>query len=446
MQSIRRSLLGGIIGAVALAVLLTATFVYTNTRRTTDGLLDDHLRQIAMSVPAPRTPMDLMLPFEDPINEGIMIQIWDRKGVYIYRSSSDWDLPRHVKLGFSTVDTSRGPVRVYSALRAGVLVQAAQPLNLRTEIAARSAIGQLVPLALLSVALALLVWILIGKGLAPLTAVRQALARRAPDSLSALETARLPEELQPLVAEINALLGRLDTAFRTQRAFLADAAHELRTPLTAVRLQLDLLRRSTHEAERESATQRLDQGIARLGVLVDQLLMLARQETDADAHSSSEILDPAALLARCATEQSALAAARGIDFGVAESSAKPGELQLRGDPNALTVLLANLVGNALRYTPAGGKVDLWCGRVDDAVVLRVDDDGPGIVPAERERVFDRFYRTDDASTGPHGEHGSGLGLAIVRRIAERHHASVALLDGPSGRGLRAEVRFPAALA
>lgn len=443
MRSIRRSLLVGIIGAVTGAVVLTATLVFQSARRNTDALLDDHLRQIALSVPAPRAPMDLLVPFEDPINEGIMIQIWDRNGVHVYRSSTEWELPQRAALGFSTVATSHGPVRVYSALRAGILVQAAQPLSFRTRIAARSAVRQTAPLALLSAALALLVWVLVGRGLAPLAMVRDALARRAPDTLRPLESRDLPTELQPLVNGINALMGRLDAAFRNQRAFLADAAHELRTPLAAVRLQLDLLRRAETDTERDRAGDRLAQGIGRLGALVDQLLLLARQDAEAEVTLVRAYVDPAELLARCAADHAALAESRHIDLGVADGSARVGTLQIHGDPHSLAILVANLVGNALRYISAGGQVDLWCGRDGDDIVLRIDDDGPGIAPAERDRVFDRFYRTDYASTGPHGEHGSGLGLSIVRQVATRHGASVNLLDNPRGQGLRVEVRFPA---
>lgn len=442
MRSIRRSLLVGIIGAVTISVVLTASFVFQSARRNTDALLDDHLRQIALSVPAPRAPMDLVVPFEDPINEGIMIQIWDRNGVHVYRSSTEWELPQRAALGFSTVVTPQGPLRVYSALRAGILVQAAQPLLLRTRIAARSAFGQTVPLALLSAALALLVWVLVGRGLAPLDQVRGALARRAPDTLQPLDAKDVPVELQPLVNGINALLGRLDVAFRNQRAFLADAAHELRTPLAAVRLQLDLLRRADTRHEREIAGDRLAQGIGRLGVLVDQLLLLARQDADADLMLARVDVDPAELLGRCAADHVALAEARHIDLGVADDSASPGELRMHGDPQSLAILMTNLVGNSLRYVPAGGRIDLWCGLDGAYVVLRVDDDGPGIAPDERERVFDRFYRTDYAASGPHGEHGSGLGLSIVSQVAKRHGASVQLLDNPRGGGLRVELRFP----
>ncbi|MFA7503866.1 MAG: ATP-binding protein [Burkholderiaceae bacterium] len=443
MRSIRRSLLVGIIGAVTISIVLTASLVFQSARRSTDALLDDHLRQIALTVPAPRAPMDLLVPFEDPISEGIMIQIWDRNGVHVYRSSTEWELPERAALGFSTVSTRQGPLRVYSALRAGTLVQAAQPLQLRTRIAARSAIRQTAPLALLSAALALLVWVLVGRGLAPLREVREALARRAPDSLQPLGAEGMPTELQPLVNGINALLGRLDDAFRNQRAFLADAAHELRTPLAAVRLQLDLLRRAETASEREIAGERLAQGIGRLGVLVDQLLLLARQDADAEVTLERVDIDPVELIGRCAADHAALAEMREIDLGVADDSASLGELQLHGDPQSLTILMANLVGNSLRYVPAGGRVDLWCGLEGGELVLRVDDDGPGIAPAERERVFDRFYRTDHASTGPHGEHGSGLGLSIVQQVARRHGAKVCLLDNPRGRGLRVEVRFPA---
>lgn len=444
MRSIRRGLLVGIIGAASAATILTAAFVFHSARRSTDALLDTHLREIAMSVPALSVPWALLVPPDSPDARDIMLRIRDRNGVHVYRSSGDWELPEQAVLGFATVDTSRGRVRVYSTLRAGVLVQVAQPLDVRTRRAAQAALRETAPLALLGGALAVLVWILVGRGLEPLGGLRAALARRAPQSLQPLDTSEIPVELAPLVASINALMGRLEQALQRQRAFLADAAHELRTPLTAVRLQLDLLRRADPGAEQEQALERLGSGIDRVVSMVGQLLLLAREEAEDGGPRILLVVDPAELLAQCAADHAALASARRIDLGIVDGSAHAGELRIHGDPQALAVLLANLVGNSLRYVPSGGRIDLWCGSEDKTVVVRVDDDGPGIAPEQRERVFDRFYRVDPGSGHAHGEHGSGLGLAIVREIARHHGAQVLLDENPAGHGLRVEVRFPSA--
>lgn len=450
MRSIRRALLVGIIGAVLITDILAGILVHRTTRASIGGLLDEHLRLIASSVPTPHAPADHLaaehlvpLPLREPAGEGIVIQIRSKDGLEIYSSSPGWLPPDDTPLGFATVPTSKGAMRTYGMERDGLIVRTAQPMSFRTRIATRTALQQAAPLAVLSIILALLIWLIVGRGLAPLTLVREALARRAPDSLQPLGLDGIPSELRAVVNGIDSLMTRLDAALRNQRAFLADAAHELRTPLAAVRLQADLLRRADTPFERQLASDQLGRGLTRLATLVDQLLLLAREDAASEIEPELADLDPATLLADCAAEQVALAEARQIDLGVADDSAPPGSLRLRGDPQALAILLSNLVGNALRYIPAGGRVDLWCGSLEGAIVWRVDDDGPGIPAAERERVFDRFYRTDWAMRSGHREHGSGLGLSIVRQIALRHHASVRLLDTPAGSGLRVEIRFPA---
>jgi two-component system OmpR family sensor kinase len=222
-------------------------------------------------------------------------------------------------------------------------------------------------------------------------------------------------------------------AFDAQRCFVADAAHELRSPLAALRLQVQGLQRARDEATRELALERLLAGIDRATRLVEQLLLLARQQASA---SSGEPAQPVPLvdLARAAlVDAAALAQQRGIDLGLAQADA----VAMLGHPDALRILLRNLLDNAIRYTPEGGRIDVSVQREGDALLLSVDDSGPGIAEADRARVLDRFYRVQGSPAG-----GSGLGLAIVQAIAQMHGASLTLSTAPGLGGLRVQLRFP----
>jgi signal transduction histidine kinase len=251
--------------------------------------------------------------------------------------------------------------------------------------------------------------------------------------LQPLPESDLPEEVQPLVHALNDLLGRLGRAMATQRGFIADAAHELRTPLTAVQLQLELARWATTPEEREAAFEDLQRGVSRAIHLVGQLLTLAREDPDV----SERPLQPTDLseIARLAVaEQTPLAIARQVDVGVSEAALSV----IQGDPEALRVMLSNLIDNAIRYSPAGGRVDVSVTQRDHRALLTVQDAGPGIPVADRGRVFDRFFRGGNDLDVP----GSGLGLAIVKGIADRHRATIQMDAGPAGRGLSVSVFFP----
>ena len=257
-----------------------------------------------------------------------------------------------------------------------------------------------------------------------------------------------------------------------ERSFIADAAHELRTPLTALQLQLQVAERAGDATARAAALGALREGLERASRLVEQLLALARTEPriEPTQDRASTSMEPTAAradadqrvdligLARASIAAHAhLALDRGIDLGM-EPSAPKGEefaaedrpsIEVAGDRDALFTLLGNLIDNALRYTPRGGRVDVAVeieDRANDAgddgaIVLSVSDDGPGIAPHERERVFDRFHRGEGARAAG-DTRGSGLGLAIVKRIAERHGASIVLGETANGMGLTVTVRFP----
>jgi two-component system OmpR family sensor kinase len=333
-------------------------------------------------------------------------------------------------VGLSTVVSPGGDWRVYRIDAASQIVQVAQPMSLRRDRAAASAARVLVPVIVALPVLAVLIWLVVSRGLAPLTGLARSLAARGPRALAPLPEAGLPEEVRPLVGSLNDLLARLERALDRERAFIADAAHELRTPLAAVGLQLQVLERVSAGAEREQALERLKAGVQRAARLVGQLLDLARQDDAADRRTAR--VDLAAVAREVVLEQAQQAEARRIDLGLEGAAA-----EVEGDAEGLRVALGNLVDNAIRHSPHGGRVDVRV-RTDGAdVVAEVVDSGPGIPPAERERVFDRFHRGESAAGS-----GGGLGLAIVREIATRHGATVELADRADGTpGLCARLRF-----
>ncbi len=278
--------------------------------------------------------------------------------------------------------------------------------------------------------LGLLTWWLVGRGLRPLGRLAQSVQARTPDSLDVLPAGDVPEEVRPLVDSLNDLLTRLKVALDAQRAFVGDAAHELRTPLTALQLQTQLVERASSESDRTVALADLKQGLQRATHTVQQMLTLARQEPEAAAVEFADVR-LAEVVRESVTEHLRLAEARHIDLGVVQADEAA---VVRGDAGALKILLANLIGNALRYAPEGGRVDVSCLMTDGVGCLEVADNGPGIPPEDRQRVFDRFYRRGSGS-------GAGLGLAIVQTIARRHGAAVALGDADGG-GLKVRVTFP----
>ncbi len=433
MTSIRRRLLVTLLGAVGAVTLAAAILVYGLARREVDTLLDYQLRQIALTF---RSRVRGAPPGGGP-GAGLdyAIQIWSPDGERLYLDPPDADLPAVIVLGFVTATTPRGSAwRIYSAELSGLVVQAAQPLEVRQRLAFAAAARTLVPVLLVLPLLAWLVWRAVGRALAPLERLAGAVAARTPSALAPIEEAATPDEALPLVRSLNALLERLRAARSAQRAFVSDAAHELRTPLAALGLQIQLAERARDPDERTAALADLRAGLDRTAHVVAQLLALARAEPDAAPAIPTAPVRLADVVAEVIADHAALAASAGVDLGAAELR---DDAVVRGDAAALRTLLANLVANALRHAPAGGRVDVSAAVRAGRPALVVLDHGPGIPASERGRVFDRFYRRAGAA-GP----GTGLGLAIVKAIADRHGAAVALDDTPGG-GLTVRVEFPA---
>ncbi|MEO8144624.1 MAG: ATP-binding protein [Betaproteobacteria bacterium] len=434
-SSIRAALLAWLIGAVLVAGSVAGSVLYVVALNEIDALFDYHIRQLALSVGAQSLRLGgavIAVPDDKDYREfDFAVQIWDGDGESMYISPNFPALPPRATLGFSDVQAATGAWRVYGIQWAGRTIEVAQPLGLRREMALASALRTLLPLLPLVPLLAGAVWITVGRALRPLRRVTGAVERRGARALEPLSEEGLPSEIAPLVSALNGLLGRLQESIGAQRAFVGDAAHELRTPLTALRLQAQVLVRTDDDNARRAIGAEFVSSVDRAARLVEQLLELARSDPDVTPQSFVAVrLDE---LAREAVAQFADAASRkGIDIGA--QAAQP--VAVRGDQHSLRILLRNLVDNAVRYTPAGGHIDVIATESGGRAAMEVSDTGPGIPAAERQRVFARFYRLPGSR-----ESGSGLGLAIVRRIAEMHGAEVSLEDGDRGGGLKVRVLF-----
>jgi two-component system OmpR family sensor kinase len=364
--------------------------------------------------------------------DGVVVQIYNLNGERLYLSHPDAVLPSRIVLGFSNGTSPQGEWRVYSALFVDDVIEVAQPMRVRSELAAAVALRTAAPLVALVPVLALLIWFTVGRGLAPLRDLARAVSSRSADALDPLPTAKLPAEVTPLVLEINLLLDRVQSALAVQRAFIADAAHELRTPVTAIDLQLQLAERASDIEAMRAALTPLRGGLARSQRLIEQLLTLARNQPEASTLERASF-DLQAMAREVLAELAPFAIRKGSELELTDHQ----PLWFVGNQEALRVALANLVDNAIRYTPAGARVLVHLEVSAENVVMVVEDNGPGLASDEAERVFDRFYRGRGAQ-GP----GSGLGLSIVERIVQRHGGSIRLAPAAGGRGLSVRLLLP----
>jgi two-component system OmpR family sensor kinase len=313
----------------------------------------------------------------------------------------------------------------------GVRVAIAQQTTVRDATARASALRTLMPILFLVPLLVLLVGALVRQMFKPLKALSDDLGRRSVHDLRALDAPALPSEVRPFVAEINQLLARVGRSMALQRRFVADAAHELRSPMTAMTLQAERLGAADMPDEARGRLQALISGLQRTRVLLDQLLTLARTQEPSAETMRNVALEP--VIRQVLEDLVPLAEEKNIDLGVVGDV----DAQVQAREVDLTVLVKNLVDNAIRYTLPGGRVDIAVGKAHGRVTLQVDDTGPGIPPEERERVFDSFYRVLG-----NGEFGSGLGLAITRAVAASIGATIELGDARAPQsGLRALVTF-----
>ena len=330
-----------------------------------------------------------------------------------------------------------------------MLVQVAETLQKRSRLANEIIKGVILPQFVILPLAVLLVWMALARGIRPLAELQQRIRERESTDLSPIEERHVPEEVAPLVGAINDLLTRLDQSIATQRHFLADAAHQLKTPLAGLRTQAELAEREIDSGHGnpqslKHSLQQIALSSQRAAHMVNQLLAMARAE-DKEQSLRHQPLDLAEITMETVRDFVPKAMDKRIDLGY-EGPEGGDAARLVGQPVLVREMVRNLVDNALQYTPAGGTVTarVTPDPFGQVVVLQVEDTGPGIAPAERELVFQPFYRALGTNVD-----GSGLGLAIVQEIATAHGAEISVTDAHARTGSPAAtpgalftVRFP----
>lgn len=432
-------LLVSVLGAVALVWVVTALYSYRDARREIDALLDAHLAQAAalLVAQASHELEDIKVersPGLHRYGQKVAFQVWERGRRLRVRSADAPDEPLSGRTdGFSDVEIGGRPWRVFStwADRRRILIQVGEERAARDRLATAIATNLLTPLILALPVLGILVWLAVRWGTRPLAALRAQVVQRAPDNLAPLDVVDPPAEVAPLVVGLNRLLERVRASIDSERRFTADAAHELRTPVAAIRAHAEVARAATGEGERRAALDSVLTGCDRASHAIDQLLTLARLDP-AHAGSHREPCDLREAARRAAADVAPMAVARGVEVELTDGS----PVTVAGNAGLLAIMVRNLVDNAVRYSRPGGSARVEVVRDGAMPRLVVSDQGPGIAPADRPALGQRFHRLASG-----GEAGAGLGLSIVRRIAELHGAAVHFEDGPGGRGLSVIVKF-----
>jgi two-component system OmpR family sensor kinase len=343
-------------------------------------------------------------------------------------------LPATLADGLHTLEVGGETFRVLVKTTAsGERIAVAQESGFRNEIARDGALRTVMPFLILVPVLLLIVADLVRKMFQPIAALSKEIDQRAEQELHPVEDRHLPVEVRPFAVAINRLLARVSQSMESQRRFVADAAHELRSPLTAMSLQAERLAEAEMSSVARERLTVLRQGIERGRSLLDQLLTLAKAQSATDLPKSPVSVQ--SIYRRVLEDLMPLAEAKHIDIGVEGAL----DAEVWASELDMIAVVKNLVDNAIRYTPEGGRVDLSVGVSEGKVVLRIQDSGPGIPLAERDRVFDPFYRTLGSE-----QIGSGLGLSIVQTIANRIGAEIRLdfSDQEKQTGLNVAVIAP----
>ncbi|WP_288380580.1 sensor histidine kinase [uncultured Massilia sp.] len=441
--SLRRRLLAAILAASAVLWLASLGTLTTIAWRETGEVFDDALEESAYMLMAATTSLDArgLLARQSPL-DGDEVRRVDMQyqivagGQVVQRTAdapprpfvSDFDDDH----GFTNlmVDDERWRVFVVRDEARRFEVQVGQRFDKRFDILEELAEALWLPVLGFLLLLALVVWWLTGRVLAPLRRTAAAIGAKTPDDLAQVDAQGQPRELLPIVGALNDVLARLDAALQAERRFTADGAHELRTPLAGLHMHVQLLQRQ--HPELAASFQKLRTDIGRLTALVDSLLTLARLDPLARAQLAGQEVTLRPLFDELQAGYAQEAGRRGITLALrSEIDA------VRADPQMLGIVLRNLIGNALRYCPAGSRVEVVAGLHGGCARIAVRDDGPGVDEASRRRLTERFFRVLGQEEG-----GSGLGLSIVRRIAELHGVGLAFGPGLDGRGLGVTLDWP----
>lgn len=455
--SLRARLLAILLSATATVWLLTAITSYLDTRHEIGELFDAQLAQAGRTL-LTLSRHELYEMSEHGSDDGhihfipenigqlaghhyehsVAYQIWSTETgkLMIHSDRAPETALSDISHGFSDslVDGKAWRVFTLTDPDSEFMVQLGESYDLRDELTSHIVLRLGLPMLLALPLLALIIWLGIGRALAPLTHLTREIGHRAATRLDPVGDLAAPAEITPMVTALNRLFARLQLAFDNERRFTADAAHELRTPLAALRTQAEVALRASDDASRGQALRQVILGVDRATHLLEQLLTLARLDPDTGLQHATA-LDLCTLTRDTLAELASHAAGKQIELALNE----PCQGTCPGHATSLTILLRNLVDNAIRYTPAGGSVEVSLRHVGTEQLIEVADSGPGIPAAEHGRVFDRFYRRVGS-----GGNGSGLGLSIVQRIVELHGGHIELDQSTLG-GLLVSVYLPASV-
>ncbi len=435
-NSLRARLLLLLFSAVLITACIQSFIAYRTSLDETNEIFDHQMQQMALSLRSGLNTDGYSNGFRQDEDEGLefIVQVSTSDGHVLFQSSASALLPAREGTGFTLFDVHGTTYKLYSLHHGNHLIQIAQDRAARRSLARNLAFRTTMPIIVMVILLLFVVWWVVTSSLAPVNRVQRQIATRKAESLDELDTTGLPNEVRPLVEELNLLLRRMRQAFNAQKNFVADAAHELRSPLSALKLQVEQLRRSSSNKDRDIAVQRLGAGIDRATRLIEQLMVLARQQANSELHKSAQPVEINRLCLLAFNDVYPLAQQKFMDMGLMESD----ECYVMGQEEALRIMLRNLLDNAVKYSPERSKIDFRVESGARSVRLVIADNGPGIPESDRQRVMDRFYRIPGNPAS-----GSGLGLSIVQAIADLHAAKIALGSSAGLGGLEVSVTFEA---
>ena len=419
-HSIQLRLAAALSAALLLAALLAGGFAFYDSYRSTNKLQDDLLRQIAAHIDPNRLPENT----ESQRDAHIRIQTPAGDRTRSHDSDDDDDdhitLPANLPEGLHTFQEPDGDdtYRAYIRHTPQGPVAVLQENDFREDMAERAAWSSALPLILLAPLSILLTIFIVRRTMQPVHRLSQSLEARRSSDLAPLSTENIPNEIRGFIQAINRLLERTHQAMQQQQRFIADAAHELRSPLTALSLQAERLTKLPQSDEAREQTGLILQSIQRNRHLLEQLLTHARAQGSETQRNLTDI-SLQAQFRRVLQELMPLALDKQQDIGVAVEN----DLRIRADDTEIYTLIKTFTDNAIRYTPAGGRIDIGFSETPTTLTIWVEDDGPGIPAAERSRVTDAFYRILGTE-----QQGTGLGLSIADAIAKRYGGKLILAD------------------
>lgn len=455
-KTLTRNLYLRIIPVIVIAIIVIGMLAFKSARHEIDNIYDAQLINEAnvlwgllqrpllrQTDDPPRRiddidfKMDNQLAFNedaDDYADAHMVRAWKDGKIQVFSSTAfQADMPQQ-KAGFHTIIYRDERWRVYSLPipNTTIAMEVGEKIALRDMLVSNIVRNLIVPLFVLLPIIAFLIWLGINRGLAPMRGFVRHIRVRSPDDLSAIPVEGLPLDLLPLGSSINQLLDKLGHSLTLERRFSDLVAHELRTPQAGVKLLLQMLRSTDDDKERDAIVADLVASNDRAMHLIEQLLRLARV--------SHHPLNVAAvplyhLVASIVAGFGNRVTAKQMDLSLQGSE----QSQVLADESLLRLMISNLIDNALKYTPANGKVEIAVVAEGSAWLLFISDTGPGIPEDQRQAVFQRFYRVDSPQ-----EEGSGLGLAIVADVASRLAVDIDLSTPSWGQGLKVALRLPAA--